>query len=49
VPVEEEEKKIDTIDWDKVGKLYKPESAIEDIINKELKRVNIAMGLQIEA
>lgn len=47
--LEEEEKKIESIDWDKVGKIYKPESAIEDILNKEMKRLNMAMHEQIDA
>lgn len=47
--MEEEENKVDSIDWDKVGKIYKPESAIEDILNKEMKRLNMAMHEQIDA
>jgi len=31
--------KVEPIDWEKVGKIYKPESAIEDIIAKEMNRL----------
>ena len=41
--------KIDAIDWDKVGKIYKPESAIEDIINREVGRLGKAFEMSIEA
>lgn len=32
-------KKLDPIDWNKVGKIYKPESAIEDILKNEVNRL----------
>ena len=35
---------IDIIDWQKVGKIYKPESAIEHIINKEMDRLKSAFN-----
>ena len=38
-----------SIDWDKVGKIYKPESAIEDIINREVSRLGKAFDMQIGA
>ena len=41
--------KIDAIDWDKVGKIYKPESAIEDIISREVGRLGKAFEMSIEA
>lgn len=34
-----EGQKIDNIDWEKVGKIYKPESAIEDILAREMGRL----------
>ena len=36
-----------SIDWDKVGKLYKPESAVEHIVSQEMKRLNVGMGLSL--
>ena len=49
-PLEEESApKVDAIDWDKVGKIYKPESAIEDIINREVGRLGKAFEMQIAA
>lgn len=41
--------KIEAIDWDKVGKIYKPESAIEDIIGREMGRLGKAFEMSIEA
>ena len=40
-----ESAKIDHIDWDKVGKIYKPESAIEDIISREMGRLGKAFEM----
>ena len=40
---------IDAIDWEKVGKIYKPESAVEHIVNKEMGRVKQAFDINIEA
>lgn len=40
--------KIEAIDWEKVGKIYKPESAIEDIIAKEMNRLQTALDLNME-
>lgn len=34
---------VDPIDWEKVGKIYKPESAIEDILKKEMNRLQTAL------
>jgi hypothetical protein len=36
-----------SIDWKKVGKIYKPESAVEHIISSEMKRLNIGLGLSL--
>tara|TARA_B110000285_G_C15103026_1_gene606164 strand:- start:94 stop:312 length:219 start_codon:yes stop_codon:yes gene_type:complete len=36
-----------SIDWNKVGKIYKPESAVEHIISSEMKRLNLGMGLSL--
>ena len=49
-PIDEEGSapKIDAIDWDKVGKIYKPESAIEDIISREMGRLGKAFEMNIE-
>lgn len=48
-PLEDESApKIDAIDWDKVGKIYKPESAIEDIISREMGRLGKAFEMNIE-
>jgi hypothetical protein len=44
-----ESAKIDHIDWDKVGKIYKPESAIEDIISREMGRLGKVFEMQIDA
>lgn len=35
------------IDWNKVGRIYKPESAVEHIISSEMKRLNIGLGLSL--
>ena len=35
----EEELVVEHIDWDKVGKIYKPESAVEHIASKEMMRL----------
>ena len=43
-----DEQKIDVIDWDKVGKIYKPESAIEEIMNREMNRLQQAVDMSIE-
>ena len=50
-PIGEDESapKIDAIDWEKVGKIYKPESAIEDIISREVGRLGKAFEMSIEA
>lgn len=40
--------KIDAIDWDKVGKLYKPESAIEHIVSREMGRLSKGFAQQID-
>jgi len=36
-----------SIDWKKVGKIYKPESAVEHIISQEMKRLNVGLGLSL--
>ena len=38
----------DAIDWEKVGKIYKPESAIEDILKKEMERLQAALDQKID-
>ena len=30
---------LEAIDWEKVGKIYKPESAIEEIVQREMNRL----------
>jgi hypothetical protein len=40
--------KLDPIDWDKVGKIYKPESAIEDIVAREMGRLQNALDQKID-
>ena len=35
------------IDWEKVGRLYKPESAIDHIVNKEMTRLRMAFEKNI--
>jgi len=42
-------KPIEKIDWAKVGKIYKPESAIEDILNKEVNRLSKGFEMQIDS
>ena len=42
-PGGEPEQNIEKIDWDKVGKIYKPESAIEDIVAREMGRLQVQM------
>jgi hypothetical protein len=37
------------VDWSKVGKIYKPESAIEDILAKEMGRLGKAFDMAIDA
>ena len=39
---------VDAIDWEKVGKIYKPESAIEDILKKEMSRLQTALDQKID-
>ena len=39
----------DKIDWAKVGKIYKPESAIEDILAKEVTRLSKGFEMSIDA
>ena len=39
----------DPIDWDKVGRIYKPESGITDIISKEVGRLRTAFDVTSEA
>ena len=34
--------RIENIDWEKVGRIYKPESAVESIINGEMGRLRKA-------
>jgi hypothetical protein len=36
------------IDWEKVGKIYKPESAMQTIIDKEMKRLQMAFDTKLE-
>lgn len=49
-PIEEDSApKVEAIDWEKVGKIYKPESAIEDIISREVGRLGKAFEMSIEA
>ena len=43
-----EDQEVSQIDWDKVGKIYKPESAIEHIIGKEMGRLQQALDQKIE-
>lgn len=38
----------DKIDWDKVGRIYKPESAIDHIVQKEMTRLKLAFDSQID-
>lgn len=35
------------IDWDKVGRIYKPESAVEHIISQEMGRLRNALDMSI--
>jgi len=37
------------VDWQKVGRIYKPDSAIEHIIQSEVSRLNKALDLNLEA
>ena len=37
------------VDWTKVGRIYKPESAIEDILAKEMGRLGKAFDMAIDA
>lgn len=39
----------DQIDWKKVGRIYKPTSDIESIVERELNRLKKAMEKKIEA
>ena len=41
--------KFESVDWDKVGKIYKPDSAIEDIVAKEMNRLSQAMQQTIDS
>jgi len=36
------------IDWEKVGKIYKPESAVEHIVSKEMARLQKAFDSVLE-
>ena len=36
------------VDWSKVGKIYKPDSAIEDILQKEMGRLGKAFDMAID-
>ena len=38
----------DKIDWEKVGRIYKPESAVEHIVAKEMGRLKMAFDQTIE-
>lgn len=37
------------VDWSKVGKIYKPESAIQDILQSEMGRLGKAFDMAIDA
>ena len=39
---------VDPIDWDKVGRLYKPESAVQHIVSQEIKRLENGFNQNIE-
>ena len=45
---QEEAQEISSIDWDKVGKIYKPDSAIDHIIGKEMGRLTLALDAKID-
>jgi hypothetical protein len=45
---EAEEEEDPNIDWQKVGRLYKPESAIDHIVNKEMSRLKNAFDQNID-
>lgn len=36
------------IDWQKVGRIYKPESAIEEIVAREMKRLHKVLDVSVE-
>ena len=44
----QEDSEIQNIDWDKVGKIYKPDSAIDHIISKEVSRIRQAMEAKVD-
>lgn len=44
---EDSQTKLESIDWDKVGKIYKPESAIEEIIGKEIGRLSKGFDMNL--
>ena len=39
---------MEPIDWEKVGKIYKPESAIEDILSREMNRLQNALDQKMD-
>ena len=45
---EEQTIEIEHIDWEKVGKIYKPESAVDHIINKEMSRLKKAFNQNMD-
>ena len=47
-PVSERQEVDQNIDWTKVGKLYKPESAIEHIVAKEMSRLKQAFNIGLD-
>lgn len=46
---EEKQSNSPFLDWKKVGKIYRPESAIEDIIAQEVGRMNKALDINLDS
>lgn len=46
---ENEDPNATPIDWDRVGRVYKPESGIEQIVNKESDRLRLAIAMNLDS
>lgn len=45
--MEEEDAEVEAIDWKRVGRLYKPDSAVDHIVNKEMQRLRESFNQNI--